>query len=98
MVDDQAWRRRDRVNLLPEDARFETLMLGLRMTCGVSEADFAAHHGITLVSYCGDILRRQEAQGLLAHRDGRWFLTRRGMDVQNAILVEIMETTEKSTD
>ena len=98
MVDDQAWRRRDRVNLLPEDARFETLMLGLRMTCGVSEADFAAHHGITLDSYCGDILRRQEAQGLLAHRDGRWFLTRRGMDVQNAILVEIMEATEKTTD
>lgn len=94
MADEQAWRRRERTSLLPEDARFESLMLGLRMTAGVSEADFAAMHGITLNDYCGDILRQQEARGLLVHRDGRWALTRRGMDVQNAILVEIMEAVE----
>lgn len=98
MVDEQGWRRRDRVNLLPEDARFETLMLGLRMTRGVSESDFAARHGIALDNYCGDILRKQEVQGLLTHQNGCWALTRRGMDVQNAILVEIMEATEKTTD
>ena len=94
MADEQAWRRRERTSLLPEDARFESLMLGLRMTAGVSEADFAAMHGITLNDYCGDVLRQQEARGLLVHRDGRWALTRRGMDVQNAILVEIMEAVE----
>ena len=94
MARDKAWRRRERTSLLPEDARFESLMLGLRMTKGVSEADFAAMHGMTLDSYCGDILRRQERQGLLTHRDGRWALTRRGMDVQNALLVEIMEAVE----
>ncbi len=94
MADEQAWRRRERVSLLPEDARFESLMLGLRMTRGVSEAAFAAMHGLTLDAYCGDILRQQEQRGLLLHRDGRWALTRRGMDVQNAILVEIMEATE----
>lgn len=94
MADEQAWRRRERVSLLPEDARFESLMLGLRMTRGVSEGDFAAMHGLTLDEYCGDILRQQEQRGLLLHRDGRWALTRRGMDVQNAILVEIMEATE----
>lgn len=94
MTEDNAWRRRERTSLLPEDARFESLMLGLRMTCGVSETDFAAMHGIKLDDYCGDILRRQEQRGLLLHRDDRWALTRRGMDVQNAILVEIMEATE----
>ena len=94
MADEQAWRRRERTSLLPEDARFESLMLGLRMTAGVSEADFAAMHGITLDDYCGDVLRQQEKRGLLVHRDGRWALTRRGMDVQNAILVEIMEAVE----
>jgi oxygen-independent coproporphyrinogen-3 oxidase len=93
MVDAQAWRRRERVSLLPEDARFESLMLGLRMTKGVSEADFAAMHGISLDKYCGTILRQQEQRGLLLHQDGHWALTRRGMDVQNAILVEIMEAT-----
>ena len=94
MTEDNAWRRRERTSLLPEDARFESLMLGLRMTRGVSETDFAAMHGIKLDDYCGDILRRQEQRGLLLHRDDRWALTRRGMDVQNAILVEIMEATE----
>lgn len=94
MVDDQAWRRRERVSLLPEDARFESLMLGLRMTRGVSEADFTAMHGLTLDAYCGGILRQQEQRGLLLHQDGFWALTRRGMDVQNAILVEIMEAVE----
>lgn len=94
MADEQAWRRRDRVSLLPEDARFESLMLGLRMRKGVSEAAFESMHGITLDAYCGDILRQQEQLGLLTQQDGYWALTRRGMDVQNAILVEIMEATE----
>ncbi len=94
MADEQAWRRRERVSLLPEDARFESLMLGLRMTKGVSEQDFLAMHGVTLDAYCGNILRRQEERGLLRHHEGCWSLTRRGMDVQNAILVEILEATE----
>ena len=94
MADAQAWRRRDRVSLMPSDAQFESLMLGLRMTRGVSEADFEAMHGLTLDAYCGDILRQQEKRGLLVHRDGFWALTRRGMDVQNAILVEILEAVE----
>ena len=94
MANAQAWRRRDRVSLMPSDAQFESLMLGLRMTRGVSEADFEAMHGLTLDAYCGDILRQQEKRGLLVHRDGFWALTRRGMDVQNAILVEILEAVE----
>ncbi|MGN1367498.1 MAG: radical SAM family heme chaperone HemW [Aristaeellaceae bacterium] len=98
MADAQAWRRRERVSLLPEDARFESLMLGLRMTQGVSEADFAAMHGLSLDAYCGDTLRKQEERGLLVHRDGHWALTRRGMDVQNAILVEILEAVEAAAD
>ena len=94
MVNTQAWRQRERTSLLPEDARFESLMLGLRLTQGVSEADFAAMHGIKLDAYCGNILRQQEQRGLLVHQNGFWALTRRGMDVQNAILVEIMEAIE----
>lgn len=94
MADEQAWRRRERTSLLPEDARFESLMLGLRMTRGVSEAEFSAMHGMTLDDYCGGILRQQESRRLLIHQNGYWALTRRGMDVQNAILVEIMDAVE----
>ena len=94
MAQNGAWRRRERISLLPEDARFESLMLGLRMTQGVSEADFTAMHGMPLEAYCGGVLLRQEQRGLLIHQDGHWALTRKGMDVQNAILVEIMEAVE----
>ncbi len=93
MVSAQDWSRRENTPVSPADARFETLMLGLRMTEGVSVARFAQMHGISLDTYCGDVLRSLEQRGLLAHTDC-WRLTRRGMDVQNAILVEILEHVE----
>lgn len=91
MVETENWQLREETRLSPEDERFETLMLGLRMTKGVSEAAFFRSHGLTLAEYRGKRLRLLEAQGLLAHEDGFWRLTRRGMDVQNAILVELMD-------
>ncbi len=83
---------REQTVLTDADSRFETLMLGLRMNEGVSEAAFAAMHHATMESIYGDKLRNFEHQGLLHHENGRWALTRRGMDVQNAILVELMDS------
>lgn len=91
MVEAGRWGKRETIHVSPEDARFETLMLGLRMTQGVSEADFAARHGVSLEAYRGKQLHTFEVQGLLAHENGFWRLTRRGMDVQNAILVDLMD-------
>ena len=91
MVENGRWEKRETTHVSPEDARFETLMLGLRMTQGVSEEDFASRHGVSLETYRGEQLRAFEAQGLLAHENGFWRLTRRGMDVQNAILVDLMD-------
>ena len=75
----------------PADACFETMMLGLRMNRGVDETDFRALHGVELDACYGDRLRKLEKEGLAAHRDHRWFLTRRGFDIQNSILVELMD-------
>ena len=69
-------------------------MLNLRMTEGIREDAFLRRHRIPLMAYCGDTLLSLQQRGLLAHTDSRWHLTRRGMDVQNAILVEIMEAVE----
>ena len=91
MAQEKAWRRRERVSLLPEDARFESLMLGLRMTRGVSESANPALHGEALDHRYGAALRRLAADGLLEHANGCWRLTRRGMDVQNAVLVDLMD-------
>lgn len=91
MVENGCWHVREITELTSEDERFESLMLGLRMTRGVSEEAFLRQHGLTLEAYRGEQLRAFEAQGLLAHENGCWRLTRRGMDVQNAILVELMD-------
>lgn len=75
----------------PAEARFETMMLGLRTTKGVNEAAFTAMHGVALADVYGAKLAELETQGLLCHTGGWWRLTRRGMDVQNGVLVELME-------
>lgn len=91
MVQNRRWTDREETPVSPREAQFETMMLGLRTTRGVSEQDFLAMHAVSLDSRYGATLRRLEREGLLAHCDGRWFLTRRGMDVQNAVLVELMD-------
>lgn len=91
MMESGTFTLRETLPISREEAMFETLMLGLRTTAGVSEADFSAMHGQPLANKYGAILETLRMQGLLGHTDGRWYLTRRGMDVQNAVLVELME-------
>ena len=73
------------------EARFETMMLGLRMNEGVSEDSFYRMHGISLDSCYGIKLSFFEKNGLMYHENGRWKLTPRGFDIQNSILVELMD-------
>ncbi len=79
------------VTVSPAEARFETLMLGLRMNEGVRESDFERLHGVSLGQVYGEKLKSLESGGLLVCEDHCWKLTRRGFDIQNAILVELME-------
>ena len=68
----------------------ETLLLGLRMTKGISLAAFERAYG----KACADALRREIrplADGGLARlADGRFALTAEGMDVQNAVVVRLV--------
>lgn len=91
MVNGRAWTHRESIAITRMEARFETLMLGLRTTDGVSEAAYAQLHGTSLTDDYGERLRSLEKRELLHHTAGRWALTRRGMDIQNSILVELMD-------
>ena len=91
MVQGLIWNQREQIAVSPAEARFETMMLGLRTTEGVSEAFFEAMHGVTLEACYGNRLRALAHEGLVRHAEGCWRLTRRGMDVQNAVLVELMD-------
>ena len=67
------------------------MMLGLRTSEGVSERAFMAMHGVPLEQMYGQRLTPLPSRGMMEKHGEWWRLTRRGMDVQNAVLVELME-------
>ena len=75
----------------PKEARFETMMLGLRMNAGVGDSEFLDRHGCLPQAIWDDQLNSFVRQGLLRHEGGRWQLTRRGQDLQNSVLVDLMD-------
>ncbi len=72
-----------------EEARFESLMLGLRMTRGVKDEDFLRMHGMSIREAFGEKLDKPIAAGLLQWHEGALRLTRLGMDLQNTVLVDL---------
>ena len=76
--------------ITPEDARFESMMLGLRTMEGVHEDVFFKAHGITLENAFGEKLKKPLREGLIQWQEGRVFLTEQGMSLQNRVLVELL--------
>ena len=73
-----------------EEARFESMMLGLRMTRGVKDEDFTRMHGMSIREAFGEKLDKPINGGLLQWHEGALRLTRLGMDLQNSVLVDLM--------
>ncbi|MBQ6288682.1 MAG: radical SAM family heme chaperone HemW [Clostridia bacterium] len=90
MVDMRKDASQDEV-ISKEEARFESIMLGLRMNEGVNEDDFFRKHHISLEKYMGKKLHEMEKNGLMSHENKNWKMTERGFDIQNAVLVEFMD-------
>ena len=76
--------------LTEEDARFESVMLGLRLTEGLSESVFQKAHGMGFREAFGEKLDTPLNDGRLLFENGVLRLTRYGMDVMNSVLVELM--------
>lgn len=85
-----AGKPREEMPVSQEDAFFESVMLGLRLTEGVRESEFFAMHGLTFREAFGQKMDKPIRHGLLTLEDGVMKLTRRGMDVQNSVLVDLM--------
>ncbi|MBE5802344.1 MAG: radical SAM family heme chaperone HemW [Clostridiales bacterium] len=90
-----AWERQERSLIKADEAMFETMMLGLRMTQGVSEAHFAAMHGMPmeqryqaqLAGLIADGLAKWQGEGA----ERRFALTPRGLLLQNEALLRLMD-------
>ena len=73
------------------EARFEFVMMALRLCDGFSQADFQARFGLDLRSAYPAAVRRSEREGLLLLEEGRWRLSDRGLDLQNIVLERFLE-------
>ncbi len=73
-----------------EEQMEEFMFLGLRMTEGVSRAEFEQYFGTTIEAVYGDVLRQLQKEGLLMKQEGRICLTERGMDVNNYVVEQFM--------
>lgn len=76
-----------------EDEMAEFMFLGLRMTEGVSEAAFRQEFGVEMREIYGEVLKKYTGMGLLEEKDGRIFLTRKGIHVSNSVMSDFLLET-----
>jgi len=69
---------------------FETMMLHLRMNTGVSETVFQRLHHVSILNLYQNNLQKYEKDHLIRCSGGRWKLTEKGKDLQNALLVDLL--------
>ena len=82
--------RGDRETLSLEAEMSEFMFLGLRMTKGVSKAEFLEGFGVPIESVYGKVLDKYKSVGLLEETEGRIFLTRAGIHVSNGVMAEFL--------
>ncbi len=73
-----------------KDMMAEFMILGLRMTDGVSEDEFLHRFGKTADRVYGDVIRHYTDLGLLERENGRIRLTRRGISLSNTVMADFL--------
>ena len=76
--------------LTREDEMAEFMFLGLRMTRGISKAEFERQFGSEIDAIYGDVLRKYKLMGLLLEENGRIFLSREGIHVSNSVMADFL--------
>ena len=69
-----------------EKQRFETMMLGLRLTRGVDIDGYKAAYGAGIDEHYGRHISKMKEYGLLTEEDGYLRLTEAGLDVADAVI------------
>lgn len=82
--------RQDREYLTAMDKMEETMFLGLRLMCGVSQKSFTDCLGRNIWDVYGDKIRKLIEAGLLVSEGGFIRLTDKGIDVSNVVLSEFL--------
>jgi oxygen-independent coproporphyrinogen-3 oxidase len=83
---------RDTRRIERDEEMFESIMLGLRKTEGISRADFEARFGVDPVTHYAPAVSELELDGRLIVTEERMYLTGAGLDFQNEALIKFMES------
>lgn len=79
------------VELTKKDMEEEFFFLGLRLTKGVSLAEFKERFGEDAAAVYPGVMERFVKEGAAVLSDGRFFLTDYGMDVSNYVMAEFLQ-------
>ena len=82
--------RNNREILTREDEMAEFMFLGLRMTEGVSKAEFQEYFGTAIEKIYGKVLEKYKHQGMLVEKEDRIFLSRPGIHVSNVVMADFL--------
>lgn len=82
--------RREIERLVQEEQMEEFMILGLRMMCGISRAEFQKRFGKPIETVYGSALKKLEKQELIRIEGDRIALTELGIDVSNQVFVEFI--------
>lgn len=84
--------KRERQVLSAAEQMEEFMFLGLRLTAGISAADFRRQFGVGIREVYGTVLEKLEKDGLLIfYEDGKKIkLTPKGVDVSNYVLAQFL--------
>jgi len=74
-----------------EDEIFETIMLGLRLIRGIQKTSFFRRFGVQITDLFHDEIKLLKEAGLMEEGEDSVFLTLRGLDLQNTVLLTFMK-------
>lgn len=74
-----------------DDDLFEGLMMGLRKVAGIDRAAFRERMGVDPLDRSRTIFEKEKALGLVDWTEETLFLTPKGFDLQNEVLMDLME-------
>ena len=63
------------------------------MTEGVSEGEFEREFGVKIEEIYGEVLKKYFGMELLEKKDGKIFLTRKGIHVSNSVMADFLLET-----
>ena len=83
--------------LSQKDEIEEFMIMGFRLSDGISEKEFFRRFSVPVESVYQSQLEKFKKGGFLEHADGAWRLSEKGISVSNAILCEfLLDDVKKS--